>query len=394
MIKETDVCIVGAGPAGMVLALLLAQKGVRVLVLESQKDFEREYRGEVLMPRFTQAMKKVGLFDTVMQEPHLKLQSLEMYFKDWRVIAIQFAQVCPDIPYAIWMPQPILLNALYKKAKSYPSFELIFGAAVRELTRNGDKITGVAAQTHTEKLEVRAKITVGADGRFSMVRKSGDFKLRYEKYDFDIIWFTVTSPKEFDNTVRAFFSPRHNYLILPKYPDAIQCGLIAPKGGFTTMRNKGLEAMRQELLSAHSVIHPFARALNDFHPFSVLQARIEMVDEWARNGCLLIGDAAHCCSPAGAIGVAVAVETAVAAAEVIGEAIERRDHSAAALSKVQERREKEVIEIHKIQNGVTNVLASKIPGLQYVMIGLLFIMDRLGLFVRLQRRLMVGGAHC
>lgn len=388
---ETDVCIVGAGPAGMLLGLLLAQKGIGVVVIESQKDFAREYRGEVLMPRFSQTLKKVGLFEYIeQQQPQLKLRTIEIYFKNWQIASLNFSQISPNLPFAIWMPQPILLNALYQKAQTIPSFKLLFSTTVREVIEEEGKITGVVAEAQGKRLEISAKITVGADGRFSTVRKAAGFKTRYEKYDFDLIWFTVKHPQGYDNTVRAFFSPTHNYLILPKYPDAIQCGLIVPPGGFEKFRQKGIESLRKEILSSHSVLHPFARELKDFHPFNVLQARVALVDDWAKDGCLLIGDAAHTCSPAGAIGVAVAAETAVSASEVIVWAIQEKNYSAEFLRRLQERREKEVLTIQRIQSYLTNVIFSRIPGFQIFAVGLLFIMARLGVLRRLQRRIAVA----
>ncbi len=389
--EQTDVCIVGAGPAGILLGLLLAEKGIAVVVIESQKDFAREYRGEVLMPRFSQTLKKVGLFEYIeQQQPQLKLRTIEMYFKDWQIASLNFSKISPQIPFAIWMPQPILLNALYAKAQTYSNFKLLFSTTVREVLQNQGKITGVVAEQQGRRLEIPAKITVGADGRFSTMRKAAGFKTRYEKYDFDIIWFTVKHPQNYDNTVRAFFSPYHNYLILPKYPDAIQCGLIVAPGGFEKFRRKGIESMRKELLSSHSVLHPFVRELKDFHPFNVLQARVALVDEWAKEGCLLIGDAAHTCSPAGAIGVSVAVETAVVAADVIVEALKEKNYSAGFLRQVQELREKDVISIQRIQSRLTNVIFSRIPGFQMFAVAILFIMARLGILRRLQRRIAVA----
>ena len=388
--EQTDICIVGAGPAGMVLGLLLAQKGIAVTVVESHKDFEREYRGEVLMPRFTQALQNAGLFADIEKERHLKLRTIEMYFKNWRIASVNFSRICPQTPFAIWMPQPILLNALYRKAQTYPNFKLLFATTVRSVIKKDGAITGVAADQQGEPLEITSKITIGADGRSSIVRKTAAFKMRYETYNFDVVWFTVVHPQNYDNTVRAFFSPNHNYLILPKYPDSVQCGLIVPPGGFTRLRQKGIEALRQELLSSHSVLHPFARELKDFRPFFVLQARIEFVDQWAKDGCLLIGDAAHTCSPAGAIGVAVAVETAVNAVPILLEAIKTKNYSAKTLDRLQYLREKEVLTIHHLQRRLTNILFSRIPGFQLLAVAFIFIVGRLGILARLQRRIAVG----
>ena len=196
-----------------------------------------------------------------------------------------------------------MLNALREKAATYPNFQLLFGVTVRDVTREGEKIVGVMATRRAEQFEVRARVTVGADGRASAVRKTAEFKMEYEDYDFDVAWFTARRHEHFENTVRAFFTPQRTYLVLPKYPDLVQCGILVGKGEFSQIREQGIEAMKQELLNAHPMLHDFARQLTDFEPFGVLQARVSYVARWAKEGCLLIGDAAHTCSPAGAIGV-------------------------------------------------------------------------------------------
>src|SRR5690242_18096476 len=129
---QVDVCIVGGGPAGMVLGLLLGSQGIKTLVLEKHRDFSREYRGEVLMPRFTQMFKQIGLDQWLMHVTHLKLEHGEIYIRNRRVAKLDFSSLVPEVPYALWMPQPKLLDALAEKAKSYPSFDLWFSADAKE----------------------------------------------------------------------------------------------------------------------------------------------------------------------------------------------------------------------------------------------------------------------
>ncbi len=356
---KKDVCIVGAGPAGMILGLLLAKQGLQVLVLESHKDFAREYRGEVLMPRFTQMMRQMGLFDYLTQFPHLKLTDLEGLYQGEPFFKIGFDQIAPEAPFALWMPQTILLEALHQKAKSFPNFEIWFDAQAEDLIEKNNHAVGVSIVREKEKIEVRAKVTVGADGRFSVIRKRGGFNVADEQHKFDLIWFTVEKPAGYDNKVRFFISPKSNYLILPKYPNHIQCGLVVEKGGFARHVKAGIHSMREVLLSSHSMFHDFAKNLRDFKPFNVLQAKIEYVQDWAKNGAVLVGDSAHTCSPAGAIGVSVATATAIVAADVIRECFEKNDFSKNALSKIQRLREKEVRHIQSRQKAFTFLL---IPG--------------------------------
>ena len=379
----------GGGPAGMILGLLLAHQGIKVLVLESHKDFSREYRGEVLMPRFTQMMKQIGLFDYIEKCPHLKLKQFELFYKNAMLTRVDFTKMCEEAPFAIWMPQKILLDALYDKARTYPNFEILFEARAKNLIEHHGKILGVVADQYGHKVEVHARVTVGADGRASLVRRAGNFDVQYKGHEFDVIWFTIPKPKNYENTVRGFFSSRHNYLVLPKYPDSIQCGLIVPIGKFAQFKKKGVDSIRREILSSHWVMKEFAENLKDFGPFNVLQARVSFVRRWAREGCLLVGDAAHTCSPAGAVGVSVAVATAIVASDVLAKAVRDNDVSAKRLGKVQALRSSDVREIQHLQKVFTNTFLSRIPLFRWVSLAAVYVMSKTGVFFDVQKKIMV-----
>ena len=373
----------------MILALLLAHQGVKVLVLESHHDFEREYRGEVLMPRFIQMMRQIGLLSHLEKYPHLKLKNFELYYKDKILANVDFPGLCPQAPFALWMSQTVMLNALHEKAVTYPNFQLLFGVTVRDVIQEDGKIVGVTATRRAQQIEVRARVTVGADGRVSVVRKTAEFKMEYEDYGFDLVWFTVKRHEHFENTIRTFFTPRRTYLILPKHPDMVQCGILAGKGEFSQIREQGIEAMKKELLSAHPMLHDFARQLADFEPFSVLQARVSYVARWAKEGCLLIGDAAHTCSPAGAIGVSVAAATAIVAADVMIKGFKRGDLSLATLSRVQLLRASDVQRIQAMQGFFTTAAFLKYPRLRPLALLSIFTLARTGIMPKFFRRITV-----
>lgn len=374
----------------MVAGLLLAEQGIRTLVLESHPDFEREYRGEVLMPRFLQAMQQVGLFEHVMSYPHLKLRGFELYFKEHRIAEVGIPEISKEAPFILWMPQTVLLNALYDRAKKSPNFDLWFGASATDLIKEGERVSGVRVSKAGEAIDVCAKITIGADGRTSLLRKKGGFEMAYEDHDFDIIWFTIPKPEGYDDKVRGFFSDKHNYLALPKYPKHIQCGIIVETSAYARYRAEGIESLKKELLSAHPILHDFARELKDFSPFSVLAAKAERVKEWAKDGLLLIGDAAHTCSPAGAIGVSVAVATAIVAADVVSDALVAGNYSKETLGRVQALREKDVKDIQAIQSNATNIISAKKPLAKALAFLILLLLAKTRIFARVQRRLMVA----
>jgi 2-polyprenyl-6-methoxyphenol hydroxylase-like FAD-dependent oxidoreductase len=359
---QKDVCIAGAGPAGMILGLLLAKQGLNVLVLEHHKDFSREYRGEVLMPRFTQMMRQIGLFDYLEKFPNLKLTDLEGFNNGRSFFKIGFGQIAPEAPFALWMPQTVLLEALHEKAKLFPNFELWFDARAEDTIEENGKCTGVAVTHGGEKTEVRAKITAGADGRFSVIRKRGGFELLDEDHKFDLIWFTLEKPANYNDKVQFHLSGGCSHLILPKYPRHIQCGLVVEKGGYAKYAKQGIDSLRQVLLKSNSIFHDFAKNLKDFSSFNVLQAKIEYVKEWAKDGVVLVGDSAHTCSPAGAVGVSVATATAIVAAEVIGNCFKKNNFSKEALGEIQKLREKEVLNIQSRQKAFSGLLFTQASG--------------------------------
>jgi len=385
-----DVCIAGAGPAGMVLGLLLARQKFRVLVLERHENFDREYRGDVLMPRFVQMMRRVGLFESLQRYPHLKLDGFELIIRRRLAARFRVSQLSPEAPFILWMPQPVLLGALLDQTKAFPNFEIWFNAAARAPIREGGRTVGLEALLEGRPVRVRARVSVGAEGRVSVLRRRGGFELAVEEHDFDVIWFTIPKPKGYDNTVRVFLSANHNYLILPKYPDHIQCGLLVEPGGFVRYREAGIDSLRKELLDAHPIFRDFAEGLTNFKLFSVLAAKADRVKQWAQDGLILVGDAAHTCSPAGAIGVSVAVGTAITAAEVIADCLRSGDCSKEALGRVQALREPEVREIQRLQRPIAGLIVAQGPLLKALAAGLLFLAARTGLFRRIQRRIMVG----
>jgi 2-polyprenyl-6-methoxyphenol hydroxylase-like FAD-dependent oxidoreductase len=384
---EVDVCIAGGGPAGLTLALLLAKSGVRALVLEQNPDFQREYRGEVLMPRFMRAFDQVGLLPVIAGKPQQRLDRVFIDYRDKPLTAIRIDRVDPEFPHALWMPQPVMLEALHEAGAKLPAYDLWFRASARELIREGGRVTGVVVRRGAEHVNVTARVVVAADGRYSHLRKEAGFELELDRTDFDVVWFDLPRPPGHDATVRAWFTSRRNYLVLPKYPDLVQCGIIVEPGGLGHYRAKGLESLRADLLAGPSFFHEFARALTDFSPFTPLDAKMALAREWAKDGMLLIGDSAHTCSPAGAIGVSVAVETAIVAAHVLRKSIASGDVSAAALSEVEKLRIRDVRAILSTQQRVAVALVAPRRWSLPFMVVAVRLAGRLGILPRLFRNL-------
>ena len=356
---SVSTCIVGGGPAGLMLGLLLAKRGASVLVLEGHEDFEREFRGEVLQPSTAHLLDELGLLEYILAQPHSLLESGKIRLYGKEVGEFAFKKIAPRYPYAIWMPQPIFLDALLRKATPFPSFQCWMGAKVTKLIEEDGRVVGVSGLRHgREPFEVRADVVVGADGRHSQVAQLGGFTSEYEHHDFDVIWFTIEQPPGWSSTFYVSLGELRG-LMLPKYPHHIQAGLILPTGEWRQWRKEGVAAVAARVRRFDSIFNNFADSLKDFTPFFPLDGTIRLMREWARDGLLLIGDAAHTMSPAGAIGVNVAIATAAVAAQEIFPRLGGGTIPGEALRKVQRLREDDVRTLHRLQLGAQSVLLSQ-----------------------------------
>jgi 2-polyprenyl-6-methoxyphenol hydroxylase-like FAD-dependent oxidoreductase len=358
--ERVSACIVGGGPGGLMLGLLLARRGVDVLVLEGHEDFEREFRGEVLQPSTAHLLDELGLLEYVQAQPHSLLRDGRIRVDGEEVGAFSFARIAPRYPYAIWMPQPIFLAALLRKADTLPGFRCWMGAKVTGLVEEDGRVVGVRGTRHgREPFEVRADVVVGADGRYSQVAKLGGFKTAYEHHDFDVIWFTIEQPPGWSSTLYVSLGDRVRGLMLPKYPHHIQVGLLLPTGEWRRWRQEGVGVVAERIRRFDPVVAGFADGLRDFTPFFPLEGQIRLIEDWARDGLLLIGDAAHTMSPAGAIGVNVAIATAAVAAQVIYPKLGHGPIPRETLREVQRLRESDVRTLHRLQLGAQRVLLAR-----------------------------------
>src|SRR5215475_4788852 len=359
---RVSACIAGGGPAGLMLGLLLAKRGVDVLVLEGHEDFEREFRGEVLQPSTAALLDQLGLLEYVLAQPHSILEVGKVRLNGREVGEFRFKKIAPKYPYAIWMPQPIFLDAMLRKAQPFPSFQCWMGAKVTRLITDSGKVAGVQGVRHgKDEFEVRADVVVGADGRYSTVAKLANFQAEYEHHDFDVIWFTIEQPPGWSSTFYVSFGDVRG-LMLPKYPHHIQAGSLLPTGESRRWRQDGVTAVAERVRRFDPIFAGFAAGLKDFTPFFPLEGVIRFVRDWARDGLLLIGDAAHTMSPAGAIGVNVAIATAAVAAQELYPRLGRGPIPREALQAVQRLREEDVRTLHRLQLGAQRVLLSQESG--------------------------------
>ncbi|WP_445491344.1 FAD-dependent monooxygenase [Niallia sp. 03133] len=365
MVQEvkSDICIVGAGPAGMLLGLLLAKQGLEVVVLEQNADFHREYRGEITQPRFVQLMKQLNLLDYIESNSHVKIPEVTVFHNNVEIMNLAFNTLIEEESYCARLTQPTLLMALLEKAKKYPNFTLLFNTKVKNLLREEDKITGVYALAKSGEqinflkdsvfegeLTIKSSVTVGVDGRNSTIEKLAGFELDLDYHDNDLLWFSFKKPESWDyNIYHFYFQKNYNYLFLPKLDNYIQCGISLTKGEFQKIKKGGIEPFKEKIIADLPFLEPYVAPLTDFKSFVLLLCKMRYVHDWAKDGCLLIGDAAHCVTPWGAVGSTLAMGTAVVAADVIYKGYKKGDLSLETLKQVQKRRKEEVKMIQSIQ---------------------------------------------
>ena len=391
--QRVSTCIVGGGPAGLMLGLLLAKRGADVLVLEGHEDFEREFRGEVLQPSTAHLLDALGLLPYVLAQPHSLLEQAKVRMNGREIGEFSFKKIAPEYPYAIWMPQPIFLAALLRKAEALPSFTVLDG-------RQGDEARrGRRPRGRRERAPARQGAVRGPGGR-----RGGSGRTLLDHRPARRVRAGVRAPRLRRRLVHHRSAPGWSStfyislgevrgLMLPKYPHHIQAGILLPTGEWKKWRQEGVKVVAERVRRFDAIFAPFADSLTDFTPFFPLEGIIRFVREWARDGLLLIGDAAHTMSPAGAIGVNVALATAAVAAQEIYPRLGRGPIAKADLLAVQRVREADVRTLHRLQLGAQGVLLgqqSSNPLVRWLVPTVLPWLLRSPLLPRVQRRLFFG----
>ncbi len=360
-VEQTTCCIVGAGPAGAVLALLLARQGIPVMLLEEHMDFDRDFRGDTIHPSVMQIMDEIGLADRLLQIPHSQLDSIPVQTSAGIVTLANFRRLKTRYPYIAMIPQVYFLEFITTEAKNYPNFQLVMGARAEKLIEENGKICGVHYRRQDGWHEVRALLTVGADGRFSRIRRLAGWEPIKTAQAMDVLWFRLPAkPGDSDQSsgriakghVLIFLhrlAPTHvatnTNVSVSSQSEAVQeedywqIGYVIPKGGYQKIHAAGLEAFRNE---AAEMMPEFADRLNSIQAWkqiSVLSVESSRLRRWYRPGLLLIGDAAHVMSPVAGVGINYAIQDAVEAANVLSGSLKRGHLEARDLAAVQRKRE-------------------------------------------------------
>lgn len=329
--------IAGGGPAGVMLGFLLARAGVKVAVLEKHTDFFRDFRGDTIHPSTLEVMHELGLLEAFLELPHQKVAHVGVELGDRMIQVADFSHLPTAAKFIALMPQWDFLDFLAAQGKRYPTFDLRMGADVDELLTEDGKVVGVKAATHEGDLEVRADLVVATDGRHSTVRSLA----RLEAEDFgapmDVLWMRLSrKPEDGDETFGRIEAGR--FFIMINRGDYWQCAYVIPKGGFNQLRRDGLESFRQTIMALKPSLGARVRELETWDDVKLLSVRVDRLKTWYRPGLLCLGDAAHAMSPMGGVGVNLAVQDAVAAANSLALPLLERNVTEADLARVQKRR--------------------------------------------------------
>jgi 2-polyprenyl-6-methoxyphenol hydroxylase-like FAD-dependent oxidoreductase len=358
-------CIAGGGPAGMMLGLLLARAGVSVLVLEKHADFLRDFRGDTLHPSTLEIMHELGLLEQFLRLPHQKVSRINARIGDLEFAVADFSHLPTQCRYVAFMPQWDFLNFLVEVGSRYPTFQVRMNAEVTDLIEIGGSVVGLRAETPTGPLDVRATLVVGADGRHSAVRKRAELSVEEFGAPMDVLWFRLSrKPSDPIDPMGRFDTGR--IFIMLNRGDYWQCGFVIAKGSLGEIRAQGLPLFRESVAKLAPFAADRVQELQDWEPIKLLTVQVDRLRQWYKPGLLCIGDAAHAMSPVGGVGINLAIQDAVATANLLAQPLRDGQVTEAVLAKVQARRAWPTQMTQRVQLTIQNrvirrVLDSTVP---------------------------------
>src|SRR5436190_5876962 len=345
---QTRCLIAGGGPAGIMAGYLLARAGVPVIVLEKHADFNRGFRGETIHASTLELMYELGLLDEFLKQSHQEVRELRGVINGQTVPIADFTRLPTHCKFIAFMPQWDFLNFLSGHAKRFPSFQLHMKTEVVDLLIENDRVVGVRAKTPLGEMDVHADLVIGADRRHSTTHTCAGFKPHEFGVPIDVLWMRIS--KKQDDPEQSFgFFQHGKLLVLLDRGDYWQCGFVIPKGGFGEIKARGLPQFQNEIVSFTGFLRDRVTELDEWSKIKLLTVQINRLRDWCRDGLLCIGDSAHAMSPAGGVGINLAIQDSVATANLLAEKLRRGPVSMADLRKVQQRRKWPAVVIQYMQ---------------------------------------------
>jgi 2-polyprenyl-6-methoxyphenol hydroxylase-like FAD-dependent oxidoreductase len=358
---STRCCIAGGGPAGMMLALLLARMGVDVFVLEKHADFLRDFRGDTIHPSTLELMHELGILNEFLKRPHDEVRELSGQVGEDTVTIADFTHLPTHCKFLALMPQWDFLDFIKEQASRYPTFHLKMNAEVTDLLEEKGSVVGLRAKTPEGSLEIRAPLSIGADGRHSIVRQRANLEVIDVGAPIDVMWMRISRrPSDPGQTLGHF--DRGKILVMINRESYWQCAFVIPKGEADRIRQRGLPAFCENIFDLSPFLRDRIEELADWKDVSLLTVTIDRLSQWSRPGLLCIGDAAHATSPIGGVGINLAIQDAVATANLLGSILLRKVPSESELQAVQQRRSFPTRATQRLQAAIQNNVIRKVLG--------------------------------
>jgi 2-polyprenyl-6-methoxyphenol hydroxylase-like FAD-dependent oxidoreductase len=354
---NTGCCISGGGPAGMMLGLLLARAGIETTVLEKWPDFFRDFRGDTIHPSVMEILYELGLLDDFLKLPHTKMYNVEAEIGKEKVMIADFSHLRVKAPYIALIPQWDFLNFIADRAKKYPTFHLLMETEATDIIKDGGNVLGVKAKNNEGDFEIRSQLVIAADGRHSTIRDKSGLPLKTSGSPMDVLWFRISRKQSDSNSIMGKFD-LGRIIIMINRETYWQCGYLIRKGEFDNIKSKGIDSFRQNIIELAPELIDRVQEIKEWEQVKLLTVTVNRLLKWYCPGLLCIGDSAHAMSPIGGVGINLAIQDAIAAANILIPAFLKGKIWQSDLKKVQTRRELPV----KIIQGAQVFIQNRIIG--------------------------------
>ncbi|MGA7336172.1 MAG: FAD-dependent oxidoreductase [Candidatus Sulfotelmatobacter sp.] len=356
---ETNCCIAGGGPAGMMLGFLLARAGVDVIVLEKHADFLRDFRGDTIHPSTLELMYELGLLDDFLKRPHQEVREIAAQIGSRTVKIGDLTHLPTHCKFLALMPQWDFLNFIAEHGKRYPGFQIRMRTEAIDLIEQSGCVAGVRAKAPDGVIEIRASLTVGADGRQSIVRERAGLQVMDLGAPMDVFWMRISRRPDDAGHTFGHVEPGR-MLVLINREEYWQCAYLIPKGTAEEVRKNGIGQFREEIAKLEPLLRDRVGELRDWNDVSLLTVKVDRLKRWWRPGLLCIGDAAHAMSPVGGVGINLAIQDAVAAANILAAKLAAGAVSEKDLQAIQQRREFPTRATQKLQLAIQNAVIERV----------------------------------